>query len=123
MIVEHAQLLNAWRVWPNLSLRVADILQVLPATRIGTVSRRHKGERIANAIRSHATQRVRQQWVPVSITPVNRKFWPVLLQFFFECRNQVSILLVDRTHATKQLVMMRDLEHALTRHIPPPQNI
>src|SRR5689334_21566561 len=123
MLVEHAQLLNTWRIWSNYRLCIADVLKILPATRVRTVSGRHKRERIANSIRCHLTQRVRQKRMPVAIAPVDRKGWPIPLKLLLKRRNQISILLINRADTAKQLVMTRYAEHALTRHIPPTQHV
>src|SRR6185503_11033207 len=61
--------------------------------------------------------------MPVAIAPVNRKRWAICFEFFFERRDQVSVLFVNRADATKHLVMMRDLQHALVRHISTSQHV
>ena len=61
--------------------------------------------------------------MPVAIAPVDRQLRPMFLQLGFQRRNQISILLIDRTDAAKQLVMPRDAEHPFTRHLPSAQNV
>src|ERR1041384_1815940 len=61
--------------------------------------------------------------MPVAIAPVDRQLWPIRSELFLECCNQISILLIDGTDATKHLVVTRDLKHTLARHIPPAQDI
>src|ERR1043165_7081095 len=123
VIVKLAQLLNARRAWSNLRLRVRNVFQILATTRIRTVSRSHERERIAHAIFSHASNRVDEHRMPVAIAPVDRQSWAISLQLCFERRDQIPVLLIDRTDAAKHLVMLRDLEHPLARHVAPAQDV
>src|SRR6185369_1424622 len=123
VIVELSQLLNAWRAWSNLRLRVADVFQILSTTRVRTISRGHKREGVLNAIISHATDGVDEHRMPIAIAPVDRQSWAIPLELFFECRDQISILLVDWTDATEHLVVLRNAEHPFARHIPAAQDV
>src|SRR6185503_5845330 len=123
MVVKHSQLLDSRRRWSNLSLCIREVLKILSTTRIRAVSRRDKSKRVSYAIRCHFPERVRQQWMPVPIAPVDWQSRSIGLQLFFERRYQISILLIDRTHATEQFVVMRHLEHSLTRDVPTAQDV
>ncbi len=47
----------------------------------------------------------------------------MLREFRFECRDQRTILGIDRADATKQFVVVGDFQHALAWHVAPTQNI
>src|SRR5215217_1291191 len=69
VIIERPQFLDSWRIWSNPGPRVADVLQILPATGVGSVSGCDKSKRVLNTVRSHATESVGQQRMPVAIAP------------------------------------------------------
>src|SRR5689334_6690755 len=123
MVIKRAQLVDARRVWPNFRLRVRNVLPVLPATRIRTVSRRNKRKRVLHTIPRHLSQRVSQKRMPVAIAPVDRQLWPIAIKLALQRRDKVSVLLVDRTDAAKHLVVMRHAEHALARHVASAQDV
>ena len=47
----------------------------------------------------------------------------MLGELFLEGGDQLSALLVDRAHPAEKLVMLRDLEHPLARHVLAPQHV
>src|SRR5688572_32967530 len=123
MVVERAQLIYPRRLWSNVRLRVRNVLAVLPATRIRTVGRSDKSQRVLNPVCRHLSQGVRQQRAPVAIAPVDWEIRTVSGEYFFERGDQVSILLVNWTDAPKHLVMMHYAEHALARHVAAAQHV
>src|SRR5829696_8076011 len=123
MVVERSQFLDLRRSWANFGLSIGNVLTVLPATRVRAVCRSHKRECVLNTIRGHLFERIGEQRVPVAITPVDRELWSMSLQLLFQCRNQISILWIDRTDAAEQLVMMCNLEHAFTRDVATSQHV
>src|ERR1043165_5869375 len=111
MVVKYPELLDARRAWSNLSLRHADVLKILTTTGVRAVSRRDESERVLNAVRRHAVQRVRKHRMPVAIAPVDRQTRAVLVQLLLERRYQISVLLIDRTDPAEQFVVTRHLQH------------
>src|SRR5580704_12455349 len=99
MIEEHAQFFDLRSTRTNFALRKRNVFAVLPASGIGTVSRGHKSQRPANAVQLHLTNGICQHGMPVAIAPVYRQLRPVLREFGFESRDQLTGLLVDRTLA------------------------
>src|ERR1700738_4855596 len=70
MVVKHAKLIYFRSVGPHFSLGPRDVLTILPAAGIGAESGRDERQSVPMPVLTHAAQSVRQEWVPVSITPV-----------------------------------------------------
>src|SRR5579863_3934272 len=123
MIEEHAQLFDFGRALANFLLCAGDVFPVLTASGVRTVGRRDKPERTPHAVFFHLKQSFGQQRMPVAIPPVHRQFRAVQREFRFQRRNQLARLLVDRTLAAEVVVVLRDREHPLARHVASPQHI
>ena len=82
MIVEDPNLIHRRRAFANLRLRRCNILPVLPATGIRTVSGGHQSQRMLYAVVAHLPQRIGQKWIPVAIAPINRQFDFMLSQLW-----------------------------------------
>src|SRR5829696_7586679 len=119
MIVKRAEFLDTWRGWSNCRLSVADVLQVLPATRIRAIPRSHKSECILNSIRRHLSHCVSKHRMPIAVSPVDGNTGPLHRQLLFQRGDQVAILLIDRTHAAEQVVVFGNLKHSLPWNISP----
>ena len=78
---------------------------------------------MTNTFSMHLLQCVRQQRMPVAVSPIDGKVQTVLREFFFERRDQFADLLVDGTLAIEVIIMLRDRQQTLVRNIPSAQHI
>ncbi len=123
VVVKSAELFDLWCVGSNCFARSGNILEILPATRIRTVGGGDKGERVFHTIVTHFAQCIAKQRMPIAIAEIDRQTWSISCQFLLECRDEFSILFVDRTDAAKQLVMLRNAKHSLSWHVTALQHI
>ncbi len=123
VIVEDANLVHNGGARSGGLLRACDVLTILPAARVRTIRRSHKGQRPAYAVLLHLQHGVSQQGVPVAIAPVNRQARSILGKFGLERRDQSPVLFVDRALAAEVVIVLRHLQHALTRHVLSAQDV
>src|SRR4051812_23337630 len=55
--------------------------------------------------------------MPVAVAPVQRQLDSGRRKFLVQCREQRTILRIDRADAAKMIIMLRDLQHSLARHV------
>ena len=61
--------------------------------------------------------------MPVAVAPIHGQVWATTLEFLANRRDQGEVLRVDRTRATKMVVVLGHLEHSLTRHVATTEHI
>ncbi len=61
--------------------------------------------------------------MPIAITPIDGQLQAVARQLAFQRGDQCTVLIVDRAPAIEVIVMFRDGEHALARHVAAAQYI
>ena len=115
VVEEHAQARHLGRVVPDRLLRAEEILSILPAARVRAVRGREDGERPPHAVVAHLPHRVGEERMPVAVAEVYRQVDPTGVQLGLERRDQRAVLLVERTDAGEELVVVRDLEQTLAR--------
>ena len=123
MIVEKTQFLDPRSVGPNLFSRALDVLKVLTATGVRGKGRGDKRQGTADAVFSHLLQSVRQERVPVSVSPIDGQMGTVGIEFRYEGSQEGPILRVDRARASQHFVMLGHLADALLRHRLAPEHI
>src|SRR5438270_3660910 len=122
MVKKGAQLLD-FRRSCHFALRADNVLAILTTSRIGTVRRRHEGERSSNAVLLHLLKRFGQHRIPVAISPINGELGSMLREFALERCDEFANLLVDRALSAEMVVMFRNREHTLARNIPSAQHV
>ena len=95
--------------------RGLDILQVLAAAGIGAEGRGGERDGPPDAIVTHLPDGVRQQGVPVPVSPVNRE-----LHHLPQGGYQFPVLVVNRAPAIKMVVMGRHRQQALPGDVASP---
>src|SRR4051812_46360822 len=76
-----------------------------------------------DSIQAHLADRIREEGMPVSVSPIHRQVWPKAQQFSLERRNQFPVLLVDRPLAAEVVVVLCNRQHALMRNVSAAQHI
>jgi len=94
---------------------VEDVLSILPTTGVRRVRRGEERQCALHARRPHLAHCVRQQWVPVSISPEHREVDSAPAELGTKGGKQLSILLVDWADSTKVLVVGTDCREPLSR--------
>ena len=117
MVIEDPQLVDAGSVRPHGIAGCLDIFQVLPTTGIGGIRGSNQRQRPANAVIGHLPNGVLQKGVPITVSPVDGQIGPVLVQFADDGRQQSPVLGVDRADPAEQIIVLGDLQHALSGHI------
>jgi hypothetical protein len=112
MIIESPELVKLGRSGAHSFLGALNVFTILPASRIGAVSRSNKGKCTPNAILPHLSKGFRQKRMPVAVSPIDRQPGTVSFQLSLQSRDQSAILCVDGTYAAEQFVVVRDFLHS-----------
>src|SRR5713101_9500515 len=123
MVEEHPQLVYHRRARTNFLLRPSNVLAILPASRVGTVSRSHKPQSPPYSILLHLPQSLGQQRMPVTVSPIDWQLWAMLLQLRPQRGNQLARLLIDRALALEVVIVLGHGQHAFARNVPSAQHV
>ena len=61
--------------------------------------------------------------MPIPIAPIDGDVWSLLVEQIPECRDQRTVLVIDRTPAAEVVVVFSDFQHAFARNVPSAENI
>jgi hypothetical protein len=81
MVVKNAQLVYGRGIVSGRDLRRRYVLAILPAAGIRAVCGSYESERMPHSAIAHLPDSVYQEWMPISISPVNRKLKAVAVEF------------------------------------------
>ena len=123
VVVEHQQLFNYRCRFTYGLLSRQDVLSILTTTGIGAVGGRHKRQSTADTVTCHLLHRVGEHRMPVSISPVNRQFDLMRIEFLLQGRDDITALRIDRANAAEQRIVFGHLEHSFSRNISSAEDI
>ena len=92
-----------------------DVVQVLPAARVGAVSGGHQGDGAPHAVIGHGPHRVGQVRRPVPVPPVDGQRQAAGREVGADRGQQVPALLVDRAHPADRVVVLGHARQPLRR--------
>ena len=115
-VVEEApDLVDPRRGRADLGARPLDVLQVLPAARVGAVRGGHQGDGPPHAVGRHGPHRVGQVRRPVPVPPVDGQRQAAGREGGADRGQQVPALLVDRAHPADRVVVLGHAGQPLRR--------
>ena len=100
-----------------------NVLAILLTTRIGVLRRRNETDGPTQTSCAQFTQRVRQQWMPVAHSDVDRKRMTGGSEAILQTCGLLTCDPRDGRHAAEELVVVSDLLDALWAHAPAAQDV
>ena len=99
----------------GLGQRPREVLAVLAIAGVRAVRAGRQPEQCAVAVRGSARDRVLDVGRPVAVAPVHRQVDPAAGELRFQRREQLAVVLIDRTHAAEVAIVTGDRLQALIR--------
>ena len=123
VVEEHPHARHLRRIVADGRLRVVEILAVLAAAGVRAERGGEHREGAPNAVVAHLAHRVAKERVPVAVAEVHRQLDTAGAQLGLQGTDQRAVLRVDRAHPVEQLVVVGDVEQALTRDVPSARHV
>ena len=115
-VVEEApDLVDPGRARADRGAGPLDVIQVLPAARVGAVGGGHEGDGAPHAVVSHGPHRVGQVRRPVPVPPVDGERQAAGREVGADRGQQIPALLVDRAHPAHRVVVLGHAGQPLRR--------
>ncbi len=115
VVVEAPDLVDPGRVRAHGGAGPLDVVQVLPAARVGAVGGGHQGDGAPHAVVGHGPHRVGQVRRPVPVSPVDRQRQAAGREVGADRGQQVPALLVDRADPADRVVVLGHAGQPLRR--------
>ena len=115
VVEETPDLVDPGRIRADRGARPLDVLQVLPATRVGAVGGGHQGDGAPHAVVGHGPHRIGQVGRPVPVPPVDGQRKPAGREGRADRGQQVPALLVDRADPADRVIVLGHAGQPLRR--------